>query len=121
MVVDENPAVRAQAAFSIIEHAHHYPDDSERAYAVIRSALMPETGSALLDGLAQGLAAHPAEELITLENGLRTHTSGVIPSSVRRRRLARHWVCCKPVIPRSPAVQASAMPMSGHPEQGLGT
>ena len=78
MVVDENPAVRAQAAFSIIEHAHHYPDDSERAYAVIRSALMPETGSALLDGLAQGLAAHPTEELITLENGLRIHTSGVI-------------------------------------------
>jgi hypothetical protein len=78
MVVDENPIVRGQAAFSIVEHAHHYPDDRERAYAVVSSALMQESGGALLDGLAQALTAYPAGELSALEEELRTHRSAVI-------------------------------------------
>lgn len=78
MIVDDNPAVRGQAAFSIIEHAHHYPGDRDRAFAVISSALMQETGGALPDGLAQALAAYPAEELAALEEELRTHPSAVI-------------------------------------------
>ncbi|MFC6161468.1 DUF4365 domain-containing protein [Kribbella jiaozuonensis] len=78
MVVDDNPAVRAQAGFSMIEYAHNYPDDRDRAFALIRSALMQEKGCALLDGLAQGLTAYPAKELATLEDTLRSHRSAVI-------------------------------------------
>lgn len=78
MVLDENPAVRAQAGFSLVEHAHRYPDHRDRAYAVIRSALMQEDGCALPDGLAQGLSAYPAKELADLENLLRSHRSAVV-------------------------------------------
>lgn len=78
MVVDENALVRGQAAFSLVEHAHHYPDDRDRAFAVIHSALMQETGAALLDGLAQAFAAYPAVEMAALDNELRTHRSAVI-------------------------------------------
>ena len=78
MVVDENPIVRAQAGFSLVEHAHHYPDDRDRTYAVIRSALMQEDGCALLDGLAQGLAGYPTKELADLEKLLRNHRSAAV-------------------------------------------
>jgi len=78
MIVDDNPAVRGQAAFSIVEHAHHYPSDRERAVAVMRSALMQETGGALPDGLAQALASYPAEEFALLEVELRSHPSAII-------------------------------------------
>ncbi|HEY3514759.1 DUF4365 domain-containing protein [Kribbella sp. NPDC051137] len=78
MVVDENPTVRAQAGFSIVEHAHNYSDDRDRAFVIIRSALMQENGCALLDGLAQGLAAYPAKELAGVEDTLRSHKSAVI-------------------------------------------
>lgn len=81
MVVDEDPTVRSQAGFSIIEHAYNYPDDRDRAFTVIRSALMQDNGCALPDGIAQGLAAYPAKELAVLESNLRNH-----PSAVIRRR-----------------------------------
>lgn len=78
MVTDENPYVRAQAGFSILEHASQYPDDRDRAYAIVRSAVMQEEGNSLLDGLAQGLAAYPAKKLSDLETALRGHPSAVI-------------------------------------------
>lgn len=77
-VGDENPLVRAQAGFNIIQHANTFPADRERAFAVLRSALMQENGCALLDGVAQGLAAYPTEELADLEAALRSHPSAVI-------------------------------------------
>lgn len=78
MVVDEIPAVRAQAAFSVIEHAHQYPLDRARAFAVLQSALMREAGCALPDGLAQGLAAHPLDEFAILKRRMRRHPSAII-------------------------------------------
>jgi ferritin len=78
MAVDENPTVRAQAVFSIIEHANTYPDDRGRAFSVVRSAQMQDHGCALPDGIAQGLAKYPAKELATLENSLRNHQSAII-------------------------------------------
>ncbi|WP_299301357.1 DUF4365 domain-containing protein [uncultured Brachybacterium sp.] len=78
MIVDENPSVRAQAGFSLIEHAHQYPNDCDRTYAVIRSALMQEDGCALFDGLAQGLAEHPTKDLADLEKLLRNHKSATV-------------------------------------------
>lgn len=83
MVVDENPAVRAQAGYSIIEHAHTFPADRDRGFAAIRSALRQENGCALPDGVAQGLAAFPDEQLGDIEAALRQHASAVI-----RRRFA---------------------------------
>ncbi|KRE44061.1 hypothetical protein ASG74_04370 [Knoellia sp. Soil729] len=77
-VVDENPIVRAQAGFSIVEHAHRFPADRDRAFAIIRSALMQENGCALVDGIAQGLAAYPDEKLADLDAALRNHPSAVI-------------------------------------------
>jgi hypothetical protein len=74
MVVDENPTVRAQAGFSLIEHAHQYPADRDRAYAVVRSAVMQEDGCALLDGLA----GYPTEEIADLEELLRSHRSAAL-------------------------------------------
>ncbi|MGZ1489500.1 DUF4365 domain-containing protein [Brevibacterium sediminis] len=78
MVVDENPSVRAQAGYSLIEHAHQYPSDRDRTYAIVRSALMQEDGCALPDGLAQGLAKYPTQELTDLERMLQDHRSAVI-------------------------------------------
>jgi hypothetical protein len=78
MVVDENPIVRGQAAFSIVEHAWRHPDERDRAFAVIRSALRQEHGCALPDGLAQALAAFPSRDLTALENELRAHRSAVV-------------------------------------------
>lgn len=85
MVVDENPAVRSQAGFTLVEHAHRYPDHRDRAYAVIRSALMQEDGCALPDGLAQGLSGYPAKALVDLEKRLRNHRSAVV-----RARFVNH-------------------------------
>ncbi len=78
MIVDEDPSVRAQAAYSIIEHAHAFPADKDRAFAVVRSALMQDDGCALPDGIAQGLAAFPADDLAPLEIELRNHRSALI-------------------------------------------
>ena len=78
MVVDENPTVRSQAGFSLVEHAHHYPADRDRAHAVIRSALLQEDGCALHDGLAQGLAGYPSKALADLEKLLRNHRSATV-------------------------------------------
>lgn len=81
MVVDESPAVRAQAGFSLLEHARQYASDQDRVYAIVQSALLQEDGCALVDGLAQSLSRNPAEKLIKLETMLRGHRSGL----VRRR------------------------------------
>lgn len=78
MVVDENPRVRSQAGFSLVEHAHNFADDRERAHAVIRSALLQEEGCALLDGFAQALAGYPSNALIDLEKLLRNHPSATV-------------------------------------------
>lgn len=78
MVIDENPHVRSQAAFSIIEHAHTFPEDHDRAFAIIRNAQMQESGCALGDGIAQGLAAYPDERFSDVEAALRSHPSAVI-------------------------------------------
>lgn len=84
MVVDENPAVRTQAGFSLIEHAHQFPADRDRAYAAIRSTLPREEGCALPDGVAQGLAKYPTKETEDLEMLLRDHHSAIV-----RARFAR--------------------------------
>lgn len=78
MVVDEKPTVRSQAGFSLVEHAHHYPADRDRAHAVIRSALLQEDGCALHDGLAHGLAGFPSKALADLEMLLRNHRSAAV-------------------------------------------
>lgn len=80
MLVDDNPSVRAQASYSLIEHADRFPADQERAFAVLRSALRQDHGCALPDGLAQGLAAFPANQLASLERELRRHPSAVVRS-----------------------------------------
>lgn len=84
-VVDDNPMVRAQAGFNIVEYAARDPADRDRAFAVLRSALMQERGCALADGIAQGLAAHPDNSLADLEEALRKH-----PSAVVRARFREH-------------------------------
>lgn len=78
MVVDDNPSVRAQAGFSLVEYAHHYPSSRDRVYAVIATALMQDDGCALPDGLAQGLAEYSTNELSFLENSLRDHKSATV-------------------------------------------
>lgn len=78
MVVDEDPRVRLQAAFSIIEHAHTFPVDQDRAAAVVRSALMQDSGCAVSDGIAQGLAAFPTLNFAQIEISVRSHRSALI-------------------------------------------
>lgn len=80
MVVDENPQVRSQAAYSLIEHSHRYPADRERANAVLQTALMQDKGCSLRDAVAQGLVAYPDKRLASLEAELRNHPSAVIRS-----------------------------------------
>ncbi|WP_338749694.1 DUF4365 domain-containing protein [Janibacter alittae] len=78
MIVDDDPTVRAHAGFSVVQHATHYPGDRDRAFAVIRSALMQDKGCALADGLAKGLAAYPTNLLADLDKSLRGHRSAVV-------------------------------------------
>ncbi len=78
MIVDENPRVRSHAAFNIIEHADTFPEDCDRALSIIRTAQMQESGYALADGIAKGLAAYPGERFSDVETALRSHPSAVI-------------------------------------------
>lgn len=78
MVVDENPVVRSRAAFHLIEHADRFQEDQDRAYAVLRSALMQDRGCAFPDGVARGLAAFPNRKLAELKHELRNHPSAVV-------------------------------------------
>lgn len=80
MVVDDNAHVRSQAAFSLIEHAHRYPADQQRAHAVLQTALMQDQGCSMRDFVAQGLVAYPDNKLASLEAQLRNHPSAVIRS-----------------------------------------
>ena len=80
MVVDGNPRVRSQAAYRLIEHAHRYPADQERAHAVLYAALMQDQGCSLRHAIAQGLVAYPDTKLASLEAQLRNHPSAVIRS-----------------------------------------
>ena len=80
MVVDDHPRVRGQAGFSLVEHAHRFPDDEARALAVLRSALRQDQGCCLADGAAQGIAAFPSENLEPLGAQLRRHPSALIRS-----------------------------------------
>jgi Domain of unknown function (DUF4365) len=78
MVVDDNPHVRSRAAYHLIEHAHRYPADKERAFAVLQTALMQDHGCSLRDGAAQGITAYPDKDLATLRADLRKHPSAVV-------------------------------------------
>lgn len=78
MVVDENPHVRSRAAYHLIEHADRYPADKERAYAVLKTALMQDHGCLLRDGATQGITAYPDKDLATLRADLRKHPSAVV-------------------------------------------
>lgn len=78
MVVDDNPTIRAEAGYSLVEHISRFPDDGTRALAVIRSALLQEAGCALPDGIAQGLAQCPNSMLRDVEKALRRHPSGAV-------------------------------------------
>lgn len=80
MVVAENPGVRAQAAYSLLEHAHRYPADRERAHSVLHTALIQDEGCSLRDAVAQGLVAYPDKALASLEAELRDHPSATVRS-----------------------------------------
>lgn len=77
-VIDENPNVRAHAAYNLIQHAHQYPDDLERTKAVIETAMLRNNGCALSNGIAQGLAEYPGSEFSELEESIRSHPSAVV-------------------------------------------
>ncbi|MFE7406477.1 DUF4365 domain-containing protein [Isoptericola sp. NPDC057559] len=77
-IVDDNPRVREHAGYNIIKHARTFPDDRDRAFAIIRSAHALENGGALADGIAQGLSVFPDEGLADVEADLRSHPSAVI-------------------------------------------
>ncbi len=80
MVVDPHPGVRGQAIFSLIEHAHRFPADKERAYAVLRSALMQDHGCTMVDAVAQGIVAYPSKALEPVTAQMRNHPSAVVRS-----------------------------------------
>ena len=80
MVVNENPQVRAQAAYSLVEHADRFPADKERAHAVLQTALSQDEGCSLRDALALAIAEYPDEEFVALAAELRIHPSAVIRS-----------------------------------------
>lgn len=85
-VVDDNPRVRAQAGFDFVKHAHQYPADCGRAFAILESALMQDRGCALADGIAQGLVAYPDTSLAHSEELLRNHPSAVVRARFQQER-----------------------------------
>jgi hypothetical protein len=87
MVVDPHPRVRSQAAYSLIEHSHRFPDDEERALAVLESALLWDDGCCLPDGAAQGVAAFPSRSLDSLGGRLRQHPLALVRSRLAARAL----------------------------------
>jgi len=86
MAVDAHPGVRAQAAFSLVEHAHRFPDDALRAMSVLRTALALDQGCSMADAVAQGVTAFPSEAFQSVAATLRCHPSAV----VRSRFLGHH-------------------------------
>ncbi|MGI8613661.1 MAG: DUF4365 domain-containing protein [Nocardioidaceae bacterium] len=93
MAVDVQPRVRSQAAFSLIEHAHRFPADEQRAASVLRTALGLDEGCSMADAVAQGLTAYPSETFNLVAAALHRHPSALIRS--RFFDHARH--------PRSPS------------------
>lgn len=81
MVVDSIPQVRAQAARSLIEHAHLFPADKQRAIAVLRTALTLDEGCSVASAVARGIAAIPSETFEPLPEEIRRHPSAIIRSS----------------------------------------
>jgi len=77
MAVDANPRVRGQAAFSLIEHAHRFPADGNRAMAVLRTALTLDQGCCMADGVAQGVSDFPSKAFERLTADLRKHPSAL--------------------------------------------
>jgi len=80
MAVDANPRVRGQAAFSLIEHAHRFPADGNRAMAVLRTALTLDQGCCMADGVAQGVSDFPSNAFERLTADLRKHPSALVRS-----------------------------------------
>ncbi|MCW2799473.1 MAG: hypothetical protein JWQ70_945 [Aeromicrobium sp.] len=80
MVVDADPRVRGQAAFSIVEHAHRFPADDERAVAVLRTAMTLDDGCCMADGVAQAVSVFPSEALKLLAVDLLNHPSALVRS-----------------------------------------
>lgn len=78
MAVDAHPQVRGQAAFSLIEHAHRYPVDEERAIAVLRTAVTLDQGCCMADGIAQAISALPSTAFEPLATDMRNHRSARI-------------------------------------------
>ena len=84
MAVDADPRVRAQAAFSLIEHAHKFPPDQEEAKAVLRTALTLDPGCGLADAVAQGVIAFPSRTLEPIAAALHRHPSAIVRSRSRQ-------------------------------------
>jgi hypothetical protein len=80
MAVDADPRVRAQAAFSLIEHAHRFPADDQRAVAVLRTALTLDQGCQMAAAVAQGVNAFPSKTLEPVAAAIRHHPSAVVRS-----------------------------------------
>lgn len=80
MVVDTHPRVRGQAAFSLIEHAHRFPADQERALAVLRTVRTLDQGCYMADNLARSFSAFPSKALEPLVADLQNHQSALVRS-----------------------------------------
>jgi hypothetical protein len=80
MIFDPSPHVRGQVVFSLLEHAHRFPADEQRAVAMLQTALSLDRGCCSARAAAQGINAFPSEALEPLAAALRQHPSSIVRS-----------------------------------------
>lgn len=78
MALDPDAHVRSQAAYSLVEHAHQFPDQTAQAVNVVRTALALDGGCRMADAVAAGVTDYPSAAFDEIAEALATHPSALV-------------------------------------------